>query len=72
MGKKCIYSLGQNIVDKFVKLSNICFSIECFTAGILQICCATVKICFGPLALYFLTNAKYFSGFLEISLFPES
>ena len=30
MGKKCVYSLGQNIVDKFVKLSNICFSMECF------------------------------------------
>ena len=47
MGKKCIYSLGQNIVDRFVKLSNICFSMKCFTGGILQIFARLSKFALG-------------------------
>ena len=47
-GKKWKYissdSIGQNIVDKPTKLSNVGFSMEYFTAGFLQIYNATVKI----------------------------
>ena len=38
------YNLGQNIVDKFTKLSKIGFSMERFTADFLQFSNATVKI----------------------------
>ena len=37
------YNLGQNIIDKSTKLSNIGFSVECFTADFLQFCSTTVK-----------------------------
>ena len=33
---KCLYSLGQKIVDKFIKLSKIGFSMECFITDFLQ------------------------------------
>ena len=37
------YNLGQNMVDKFTKLSKINFSMGCFTADILQFPNTTVK-----------------------------
>lgn len=39
-------SLGQNIVDKLMKLSKVDFSIECFTVDFLQFFRKTVKIYF--------------------------
>ena len=42
---KITYSLGQNIADKSTKVSNIGFSVECFTTNVLQICSTTAKIC---------------------------
>ena len=39
-------SLGQNIVDKLMKLSKVDFSIECFTVDFLQFSRPTVKIYF--------------------------
>ena len=41
----CKYNIGQNIVDKSTKLSNIGFFIECFTTHFSQFCSITVKIC---------------------------
>ena len=32
-----ILNPGQNIVDKFMKLSKVSFSMECFTADFLQV-----------------------------------
>ena len=39
------YSLGQNLVDKFTKVSKIDISRECFTADFLQFSNATVEMC---------------------------
>ena len=35
---------GQNMLDKFTKLSKIRFSLECFTADFLQVSSTTIKI----------------------------
>ena len=40
-----ILNVGQNIVDKYIKLSKVGFSMECFTADFLQFLSTTVKIC---------------------------
>ena len=40
------YNLGQNIVDKFTKLSIIGLSMECTTADFLQFSSTDVKICY--------------------------
>ena len=39
------YNLGQKIVDKFTKLSKICFSMECLTADFSRFSYANVKTC---------------------------
>ena len=38
------YNLGQKIVKKFIKLSNSCFSMECFIPNFSQFWSTTVKI----------------------------
>ena len=38
------YNHGQDITDKLTKLSKIGFSMECFTADLLQLFSATVKL----------------------------
>ena len=39
------YNHGQDITDKLTKLSKIDFSMECFTADLMQFFSATVKLC---------------------------
>ena len=67
--------LGQNISDKFAKLSKIGFSMfipyGMFYSWILQFSSLIIKISFW-LASRLLTNSsKYFRDFLEIFLFPN-
>ena len=40
-----LHNLGQNIVDKFMKLSKIGFYIECVTADFSQFTSTPVKVC---------------------------
>ena len=39
-----LYNLGQEVVDKFTKLSKTVFSMECFTADFLRFFPENVKI----------------------------
>ena len=41
------YNLGQNFVDKVMKLSKICVSVEWYTADLFQFYKETVKIYFS-------------------------
>ena len=63
--KFCFLNLEKNIVDKTKKLSNVGFSMECFTVDFSQFCHTTVKICFLSSRLSTSTSVPNIS---EISL----
>ena len=42
--EKLFYNLGQNIVDKLTKLSELGFSMECFTVNLVQFSSKTIEI----------------------------
>ena len=56
-----MYSIGQNIVDRVMKLSKIGFSMECFTASHKGI---KISLQMSGRALDF--NSKHFGDFFEI------
>ena len=62
------FNLGQNIVDKFTKLSKINFSIEYFTAHFSQFSSAIDRICLLGDRLGITINSKHFKDFLKIKL----
>ena len=64
--------LGLTIIDKFMELNKIDFSMKCFTADCSQFLAQLPKFTFW-MADYVLTiNSKYFRDFLENSKFLKS
>ena len=62
------YNLEQKIGGKFTKLCKIGFSMECFTADLLQFFCQkTSKFCFWVDGWVLAIKPKNFRDFLEIS-----
>ena len=66
------YSLGQRFVDKFTKLTEICFSMECFTAVFFRHFLAQMsKFVFCAADWVLTIKFKYFIDFLKIFLLPK-
>ena len=61
------FKTWKMIVDKFTKLSKICFAMECFATGFLQISSKNVKIAFWVGGWVLAIKSKDFSDFFEIS-----
>ena len=55
------------IVDKFTKLSKICFAMECFATGFLRISSKNVKIAFWVAGWVLAIKSEDFSDFFEVS-----
>lgn len=62
------YNIGQNIVERFLKISEISFSVKYFRGCFLQYSSATVKIFISGASWALGFNYKHISDFLEISL----
>ena len=62
------YNLGQNIVDKFTKISKINFSMEYFIVDLLQCSSKTVKIYLWEVGWKLTINFKHFKDFRKISI----
>ena len=70
---KNIYNLGQKIGDKFTKFSKIGFSMECFTAGFLQLFTKKLQnLAFGWTAGYSPSNPSISGIFLKFPNFLRS
>ena len=72
-GVLAVYNLGQEVIDKFTKLSNIGFPMKCFIADFLQF--FTVKrqnLSVGWTGRYLLSNPSISGIFLKLPNFLRS